>query len=218
MTLWEQQQAEIDTITGRSFTLELSDADVLRLCKKAGGVGMTAEELLKSFVGDLIDGTYSNGSDERMYAGEWFDRCGFDSVAEETLLRYLIETDGTDDFLRCAQNVANVKGEMQRQESELANLLSLPRKNNIVLERIADLKEEIENLQDDIAYDQERLDDTWADFAAWCEDTPHSTLAEETAQVVAWQQGYKSLAGPVSDVQPQQRENDFIVTAEPLAP
>lgn len=35
---------------------------------------MTPKELLQGFIGDLIDGKYSNGSDERMLAEEYFNR------------------------------------------------------------------------------------------------------------------------------------------------
>lgn len=79
------------TIKERTITLKLSDADCDRLLEKAGRCGMTVAELLQNFIGDLVDGTYSNGSDERMYAQEWFDRCGFSMFPEETLLRHLLE-------------------------------------------------------------------------------------------------------------------------------
>lgn len=91
MSYGKEQEKEIATIKERTITLKLSDADVDRLCGKAGGVGMTASELLESFIGDLVDGTYSNGSDERDYAEYWFDRCGYDYTANPTFLRWLIE-------------------------------------------------------------------------------------------------------------------------------
>lgn len=71
------QREEIETIRERTITLNLSEADMERIRKKAGDAGLTVSELLENFVGDLIDGTYSNGSDERMYAQRWFDRCWF---------------------------------------------------------------------------------------------------------------------------------------------
>lgn len=84
------QRDEINTIKLRSISLNLSDADVKRLCEKAGRAGLTVSSLLENFIGDLVDGTYSNGSDERMYASEWFDRCWFGGYPEDTFLRYLI--------------------------------------------------------------------------------------------------------------------------------
>lgn len=66
------QEEEFKTICGRNFTLNLSTADALRLFDKAGSVGLTPSELLENFIGDLVCGTYTNGSDERMYANDWF--------------------------------------------------------------------------------------------------------------------------------------------------
>jgi len=36
--------------------------------------GMEPEELLRCFVGDLTDSSYTGGSDERMYAWQWMER------------------------------------------------------------------------------------------------------------------------------------------------
>lgn len=64
----EQQQKEIETIKERTLVLKLSDADCDRILQKAVSNGMTVSELLESFIGDLVDGTFSNGSDERYLA------------------------------------------------------------------------------------------------------------------------------------------------------
>ena len=87
----EQQQKEIETIKERTLVLKLSDADCDRILQKAVSNGMTVSELLESFIGDLVDGTFSNGSDERYLAQEWFDRCGFDQINDKTLLHYLFD-------------------------------------------------------------------------------------------------------------------------------
>lgn len=71
------QEEEIKTIKSRNYNLNLSDADVERLAEKALSYGLTAAELLENFIGDIVNGTYSNGSDERMYASEWAERCWF---------------------------------------------------------------------------------------------------------------------------------------------
>ena len=59
---WEEQKKEIDTIKERTFQIRLSDADVKRIFEQAGKVNLSPEELLENFIGDLVDGTYSNGS------------------------------------------------------------------------------------------------------------------------------------------------------------
>ncbi len=83
---WEHQKEEISTIRERTLLLNLSDADCNRLLKKAAMYRLTVAELLQNFIGDLVDGTYSNGSDERMMAQDWFDRCCFGIQKEATLL------------------------------------------------------------------------------------------------------------------------------------
>lgn len=95
----EIQQTEIKTIAPRTFRLNLSDADAERLFKKAAEVSLTAEQLLENFIGDLVDGTYSNGSDERMLAGEWFDRCPFSYFYYDTFLAYLVRDGVYENFI-----------------------------------------------------------------------------------------------------------------------
>ena len=59
------EQKEIKTIRERNITVKLSNADCEKLIKKCGKFGLTPGELIENFISDLIDGTYSNGSDER---------------------------------------------------------------------------------------------------------------------------------------------------------
>lgn len=95
-----QQDLEIKTIKERIIKLNLSDADCERIAQKAGKHKLTVGELLENFIGDLVDGTYSNGSDERYYAEQWFERCWFGLFPDETLLKYLLDWDyNVDDFL-----------------------------------------------------------------------------------------------------------------------
>ena len=76
--MYESQKKEIETIKDRTLILKLSDADCDRILQKAAGCGLTVSELLASFIGDLVDGTFTNGSDERYLAEDWFNRCGFE--------------------------------------------------------------------------------------------------------------------------------------------
>lgn len=67
MSYGEEQRKEIETIKKRQIKLELSDADCDRLARKCGEYGLTIGELIENFVGDLVDGTYSNGSDDHHF-------------------------------------------------------------------------------------------------------------------------------------------------------
>ena len=60
---WEQLQEEKKTIRPRKIEINLSDADITRIYEKAGKHGITVEELIENFIGDLVDGTHYNGSD-----------------------------------------------------------------------------------------------------------------------------------------------------------
>ena len=69
MSYGEEQQKEIETIRERKITVKLTDADCDRLARKCGEHGLTIGELIENFVGDLVGGTYSNGSDETDTSG-----------------------------------------------------------------------------------------------------------------------------------------------------
>jgi bifunctional DNA-binding transcriptional regulator/antitoxin component of YhaV-PrlF toxin-antitoxin module len=113
---WDnEQKKEIETIKERKITVRLSDADCDRLARKCGEYGLTIGELIENFVGDLVGGTYSNGSDERDYANKWFERCWFGMFPEETLLKFLLYTgyDVYDDFLEIIDDIENGYAELE---------------------------------------------------------------------------------------------------------
>lgn len=61
----------------RAFTLELTDEDLKDFITKCYRDGTTPAEVLEGFINDLIDGSRTRGSDERMYAGQYYERCGY---------------------------------------------------------------------------------------------------------------------------------------------
>lgn len=113
MNYHENQQQEINTIKPRTITINLSDADISRLYEKTGSVGLTPAALLESFIGDLVDGTYSNGSDEREYANAWFNRCGFADQSPDTFLRYMLGIEELDILLSTLADVDAIKEEIE---------------------------------------------------------------------------------------------------------
>jgi len=62
-----------DEIKPRSFELNLSDEDTKRLFILTYGSDLTPEQLLESFVCDLLGGEASNGDNERRLAREYFN-------------------------------------------------------------------------------------------------------------------------------------------------
>lgn len=129
MNIGEKKQEEIKTIKERSLTLKLSNADVKRLFEKAGGAGLTVSELLENFIGDLVDGTYSNGSDERDYAGYWFDRCEFGDIAREwvgtkiTFLQWLIANNAVNEVVDAWEIVQDYAGQEVLNDDETNDLV-----------------------------------------------------------------------------------------------
>ena len=61
----------------RAFTLELTDEDTADFIRKCYQDGTTPAEVLEGFINDLIAGSRTRGSDERMYAGQYYERCGY---------------------------------------------------------------------------------------------------------------------------------------------
>jgi len=177
MTGAERQKQEIASIKKRNIEMLLSDADIKRLWIKAGEVGMTAGELLVSFVGDLVDGTYTNGSDERMYAGQWFERCGFSFMAENTFLRYLLVCVELEELISIYEEMIEFKEEITELEAQT--------------DKGGDDLEEIENLKEEISYRQEEIDQTFNDFIKWCKGE-HKGFDEEMKNVLKW---HKSMKG-----------------------
>jgi hypothetical protein len=116
----KEQAKEIETIKERTITLKLSDADCERISKLVGKHEITVSQLLENFIGDLVSGTYSNGSDERYMAEQWFNRCWFGMFPEETLLKYLLEYGiNVEDFLDTYEEFENYKASPQEYADEL---------------------------------------------------------------------------------------------------
>lgn len=113
MTPYERQKAEIETIKPRTFTLELSDADVKRLYEKTAADGITPAYLLEAFIGDLLDGTYTRGSDERELASAYYDRCCFEFQRTGSLLEWALYEYRLDDIADALEQIDDMKGEIE---------------------------------------------------------------------------------------------------------
>lgn len=113
MNYYEIQQNEIATIKPRTFKLNLSDADVIRIFEKAGRAGLTPNELLEYYIGDLVYGTYSNGSDERMAANEWYDRCDFSAAGNSTFLKFVLDYDYIDQVIDLLNDIDDAEYEIK---------------------------------------------------------------------------------------------------------
>ena len=116
-----EQQNDIKIVKERRITVKMSDSDCDRLARKCGECGITIGELIQSFIGDLIDGTYSNGSDERDYADRWFERCWFGMFPKPTLLNHLLNLGyEPEHYLDMLENVETIKSDIEITKQNIA--------------------------------------------------------------------------------------------------
>lgn len=173
MIYGEQQQKEIATIREREFKLKLSDADVDRLAIKAAQAGMTMDELLVSFVGDLVCGTYSNGSDERMYAEQWYERCGFSFYPSNDLAR-LAKYGGLEAMVDYCKSYQDAIEELEDNKRDLAD----PECDDITEEDVKNSEEWLADCKSDVE-----------DVMKYAECK--GTLEEVVAAVLKWHEDLK---------------------------
>ena len=117
----------------RSVPVRMSDSDLKYLAEKCGRSGISVQELFEVFVGDLINGSFYSGSDESMYADQWYERHGFSWMNEDSLLSHILSygsADSVEDFLTAWDERAYYKDhpeeidpEDQWWEDELTDLL-----------------------------------------------------------------------------------------------
>lgn len=180
MRNYSSQKNEMETIKPRTITLNLSDADVKRLAEKAGEGGLTISELLENFIGDLIDGTYSNGSDERMYADRWFQRCWFSMFSDDTLLKFLLLWGDLDDFIDLMNEIENSKKEMAEMKINAEDYTS----------------EELEYIQNCINDLQNQIDDYWAEYLELKSEKENLVFEKEMQNIFEWKVQLEQLLVP----------------------
>jgi hypothetical protein len=74
---FDERKEDAKTMKPRAFMLELTDYDMDEFLQLAERNGTTPEEILQGFICDLVDGSHTHGSDERMYAEQYLDRCHY---------------------------------------------------------------------------------------------------------------------------------------------
>lgn len=200
MVFGEEQQKEIATIKPRAMELKLSDADMRRLAEKAICAELTVEKLLESFIGDLVDGTYSNGSDERDRADSWYERCGYGYYNNYSLLHYLlIDADTTiESFADTIEDIESFQEDIANTEKEIANPQvdwkglhysnGTPNYNSLE-EYISDLKNDLEQYQEKLKYAVDEIEEQWNAYLKWT-DTKDPDREKEIKAVIDWNTKY----------------------------
>lgn len=194
----EEQQKEIETIKPRAIELKLSDADYVRIAEKAAMAEMTVEELLESFIGDLVNGTYSNGADERDCANAWYERCGFSFDNNFSFLHYLITECVLDDFVDAWLDFDVYKDDIENCQKELENptaewneyIKSDGTPAYATLEEyLQSVKDDLEAFTDDMNAAAEDIEEHWNTFLLWSH-RQEPNKEEEIAAVMEWYEKY----------------------------
>jgi hypothetical protein len=205
-----QQQEEIETIRSRTIEVKLSDADVKRISEKAAAHGLTVGELIENFIGDLVCGTYSNGSDERMYAEQWFERCWFGMFPDLTFLRYLIEWGGLDEVIGAWENIKSTEENIQTSEESLASGVMKGRGGETYTWKditngegtpIYSSKEEweqeertvISDWREEVEADKQTLSEYWNEYTEQKKEYKNGTFEEEMKKVLDYWREYQSF-------------------------
>lgn len=117
---YKDNKQEVETVKERIYKVRLSDADVERLAKRALSYNLSPAELLENFIGDLVDGTYTNGSDERMYADQWAERCWFAlDEPEKNMIHFFF---GDNMFGREFSDLEEIKERIEDEKRTIASL------------------------------------------------------------------------------------------------
>lgn len=198
MNTFEEKKKEIETIKERTFNLKLSDADYMKIAKKAACAELSVESLLTGFIGDLVDGTYSHGSDERELAYKWYVRCGFTHCNNESFLHYLLAESDIEDFINTLKNIEECKkgAEDALKETEhpstkwneYTQVDGTPRYNTLD-EYIQQAKQEYKDYMNELQLSTETLDYDWNSYLKWT-DGKNPDREKEIEKVVEWYYKY----------------------------
>ncbi len=131
----------------RSFTLELTDKETAAFIEMCFRDGTTPTEVLEGFICDLTEAERTRGSDERMLATQYYERCGygfFFSGEHHTFTQWLLYDYRMEDIAEALDDIKDLEKEVQyltehpdeAYEGELEDLGA----------QIADCKENIETI------------------------------------------------------------------------
>lgn len=178
-----ERMKEIETIKERKVILSLSDADCQRIAETAGKVGLTVGKLLENFIGDLVCGTYTNGSDERDCANQWLRRCYFGMFPDETLLKHLL------DYGNDVGGFLNACDEME-----------------LYTAHPEEFKEELEELcEGEKLWFQYEYEDTIEEFKHYRKSGDEIDMAKEIALCRKWYEDLQKIQKPYVEPETQKR-------------
>lgn len=184
--------SETETCTLKNYTLNLSDHDTEAIARKAGSYNMTVPRLLEHFIADLIDGNYTNGSDERMYANQWLERCLFAHESDRNLITFICDHNyDFDDIQKISQYIEDTKKNIRETQDKIESTddswkditqmsyddsgkpTGYIRSYETHEDFIADCREAIESYEEDIKDYTGQLNDIKTEFASYMGTRPY---------------------------------------------
>lgn len=169
MYTYHEKKKDMETIKSRNIQVRLSDKDCEDLMELCGKYNITIGVLVENFLGDLIGGTFTNGSDERTYANQWFKRCWFGMFPAKTLLSHLISYRfNPEEYLECLDNIETAEEEKVwvAEHPEEAGEDDM----EILDENIREWKEELEEMQSSWEIDEPDLERELSIIQNWANE------------------------------------------------
>ena len=103
----------------RTYTFELDDTDTLDFYDKCISDGTTPEEVLSGFVRDLVYSNRSNGSDETLFANQYYDRVGYRYLNDNpTFLQWLMNHFSVFDAQILIEDIEECEAEIEYCRTE----------------------------------------------------------------------------------------------------
>lgn len=186
------------TPKSRLLELKLHDVDFRRLAEYAAEAELTVAELLEGFISDLVNGASSHGSDEREFANQWYNRCGFSHYNNYSLLHYLISIGFIDEFVGLWTEFCYYKSDMENCKKELENPTTAWQNitSNGTTPCYATLEEYLQSVKDN--YDDsaemmtsyaEDVEERWNEYLKWT-SKQNPDKETEIATVIDWHSKY----------------------------
>ncbi len=205
-----------------TLTLPLKDwQSFLRMACKCD---RKPEEILTSFVGDLVDGKFTNGSDERVAARQWYERVYFWT---ESFLAYICDdiemleqmVDIKNGISSSGERIKKLRGYLESGTYDVRNICnhmerrswqdleyeSIEKFNDEILEDIREEEAEIEQNQEELEEVLDYFKEEWNEFQRYC---PYhtSTYEEEMEKAEKWIRSYMAVSDEQADKEDEYKE------------
>lgn len=157
-----------NTKKDRVFVLQLNDRDYWEIAERAAVAGMSVEQLMQHFIGDLVDGADTSGSDEHMLANDWFERCGFWKAEEGAVAKLAWEGGGLlREMVHACQEYREADLEEKAARKAVEQGDYIPDRELMVLDiETSCCREQVEKLMEEAGI-EETLETVVAEVLAW---------------------------------------------------